>query len=342
MSSSMTSDRTSDETVRNTNDKIVLVVDDNPVDRRIAGAIIAKVPGLSVVAASDGEEALRLIERDRPAAVLTDLQMPGLDGFGLVEAIRKNHPEVPVILMTAHGSEEVAMRALRAGAASYVPKRSLAGDLASTLQHVLTFAATGRKRQRLLGAMRARSSIFELENDVQLISPLVELLQEDLAAMGLDDGTAGTRVGMALHEALTNALYHGNLEVSSDLRQEDESHFHDEAKRRLESEPYRSRSIHVEARLDREAATYVIRDDGPGFDVSILDRPVDPESLMRHRRPGPAADPDLHGRGRPTTTPGTRSRSSPVGRPPTSPPADAWCRANCRYSFRPAPSKTCA
>ncbi len=99
--------------------------------------------------------------------------------------------------------------------------------------------------------------------------------------MGLDDGTAGTRVGMALHEALTNALYHGNLEVSSDLRQEDESHFHDEAKRRLESEPYRSRSIHVEARLDREAATYVIRDDGPGFDVSILDRPVDPESLMR-------------------------------------------------------------
>ena len=57
-----------------------------------------------------------------PAVVLTDLQMPGLDGLALVQEIREKYPRLPVILMTAHGSEDVAILALRAGATNYVPE----------------------------------------------------------------------------------------------------------------------------------------------------------------------------------------------------------------------------
>ena len=55
--------------------------------------------------------------------------------------------------------------------------------------------------------------------------PLIQMLQEDLGGMGVCDATARMRVGVALQEALANALYHGNLEVSSDLRQDDEREF---------------------------------------------------------------------------------------------------------------------
>ena len=77
------------------------------------------------------------ITQQHPLAVLTDLDMPEMNGLDLVVALRREHPSIPVILMTAFGSEEIAIQALQSGAASYVPKRALARDLIATLQDVL-------------------------------------------------------------------------------------------------------------------------------------------------------------------------------------------------------------
>jgi CheY-like chemotaxis protein len=270
-----------DESSRVTTELVILIVDDSPIDRRIAGAIVEKIPGLRPAYAGNGQEALDSIVRYAPAVVLTDLQMPDLDGLALVEAIRERFPRLPVILMTAHGSEDVAILALRAGAANYVPKKSLGRELADTLRQILDVAGIDRRRQKLLGSMERHESYFRLENDPELITPLINMLQEDLGGMGLGDATSRMRVGVALQEALSNSLYHGNLEVSSDLRQDDEREFYGLAERRRHEAPYRERKIRLEARLDRDSATYVIEDEGPGFDTSQLDRPIDPEDLMR-------------------------------------------------------------
>jgi CheY-like chemotaxis protein len=259
----------------------VLIVDASAIDRRIAGSIVEKFSGLRPSYAGNGQEALESIALEEPAVVLTDLQMPGMDGLRLVQAIRANYPRLPVILMTAYGSEDVAIQALRAGATSYVLKRVLGRELPETLRHVLDVAGVDRRRQKLLGSMERRESAFRLENDPELITPLIQLLQEDLGGMWLCGDSARMRVGVALQEALSNALYHGNLEVSSDLRQEDEREFHALASFRKREQPYRDRRIHIEARIDRDSATYTIEDEGPGFDTSSLDRPIDPEDLMR-------------------------------------------------------------
>ena len=87
--------------------------------------------------------------------------------------------------------------------------------------------------------------------------------------------------GIALQEALTNALFHGNLEVSSDLRQEDERRFYDEVEVRRRLEPYASRQIQVIIRVDHYAATFMIADDGPGFDTSRFNQPINHEDLVR-------------------------------------------------------------
>src|SRR5262245_24318377 len=108
----------------------ILIVDDNAMDRVTAGRLVEKGNGLKPLFAEDGKQALAAIARDAPDLVLTDLLMPDMDGLELVKVVRERHPLVPVILMTNFGSEEIAIQALKKGAASYVPKRNLARDLA--------------------------------------------------------------------------------------------------------------------------------------------------------------------------------------------------------------------
>ena len=122
----------------------VLVVDDYVVDRRIAGGIVEKITGARPAFAANGMDAIRQIAEHPPSVVLTDLQMPEMDGLRLVEEIRERFPRLPVILMTAYGSEEVAIQALRAGAANYVPKKALARELGVTLNQVLSASAIDR------------------------------------------------------------------------------------------------------------------------------------------------------------------------------------------------------
>jgi CheY-like chemotaxis protein len=259
----------------------VLIVDDYLIDRRIAGSIIEKFGGLTPTYASNGQEALESIAIEKPAVVLTDLQMPVMDGLALVEGIRKKFPNLPVILMTAYGSEEDAIQALRAGAASYVPKKSLGRDLPSTLEQVLSMSAVNRQIQKLLSSLERRETSFKFENDPNLITPMIQLLQEDLALMDLFDATGRMRVGVALQESISNAIYHGNLELSSDLRQDDERIFYRMAENRRSIEPFRDRRLHVYCSIDRDSASYTIKDEGPGFDTTKLDRPIEPEDLMK-------------------------------------------------------------
>jgi CheY-like chemotaxis protein/anti-sigma regulatory factor (Ser/Thr protein kinase) len=257
----------------------VLVVDDSTVDRRLAGGILEKDSDWQITYAEGGQQALEIMAQQLPTAVLTDLQMPDMDGLELVETIRQRYPLVPVVLMTRHGSDDIAFRALRGGAASYVPKRLLAEELVSTLESVLTAAEVDQRRRRLSSCLTQSEVYYTLDNDPALISSLVALFQENLTGMGISDETGCIRIGIALEEALVNAMYHGNLEVSSTLKRESERLFKDTIEKRRRMDPYQQRRIFIYSRLSRHEATYVIRDEGPGFDPNSLPDPTDPANL---------------------------------------------------------------
>lgn len=276
-----TTEREPREQVAASDRPTVLVVDDSAVDRLVAGRLISKHVGWTITYAEDGVAALEKIEQSPPAVVLTDLQMPRMDGLALVEQIREKFPRIPVVLITGHGSEEIAIAALRAGAASYVPKRNLANDLIGTLEQVLAASKIDEGRTRVLATLSRRVSRFVLDNDPALVPPLVSLFREDLLAVGLCDATGATRAGIALEEALLNAIYHGNLGVSSKLKESgDGSAFQKLAVQRRHHEPYCHRRVRVTARLRPDEATFVIADEGEGFDVSKLPDPTDPENLL--------------------------------------------------------------
>jgi CheY-like chemotaxis protein/anti-sigma regulatory factor (Ser/Thr protein kinase) len=255
-------------------ERTVLVVDDSPVDRHLAGSIIGKMDGWHAVFAAHGREALDVLEHQLPPlpdVVLTDLLMPEMDGLELVQAVRSKYPLLPVILMTAHGSEDVAIQALQKGAASYVPKKCLARDLAETLDQIVSTSQVNRNQQRILDSLVHHETRFAL----------VGHLEQTLERMRACEPSGMILVGVALHEALTNAILHGNLELDSTLRESDEKQYYQLAVQRREQEPYRDRRVHVHVTVDRQEAVFVVRDEGPGFDPAILPDPTDPANLGR-------------------------------------------------------------
>jgi CheY-like chemotaxis protein len=265
----------------------VLIVDDSPVDRRLAGKLLEQradshePTGIAVAYAANGKEAIEAIAREAPDAVLTDLQMPELNGLDLVIQVRARFPLVPIILMTAHGSEELAVRALQSGAASYVPKRELSRDLLETVEGVIEMASTRRDQSRLMESLEQTESRFVLKNDPSLIPPLVSYLRDNVFRMSGSDDTGLIQTTMALREALLNAMEHGNLQLDSVLRENDDHSYHQLARERRAMKPYSDRLVHVTATETRKEAVYVIRDDGPGFDTSKLPDPTDPANIEK-------------------------------------------------------------
>jgi CheY-like chemotaxis protein len=264
----------------------VLIVDDSAVDRRLAGKLLEKSGEMTIQYAVNGADALERIAASPPDLVVTDLQMPVLGGLELVEQVRRKFPLVPVILMTAHGSEAVAVQALMSGAASYVPKTELPRHLAETVQNVLCLARSSRQQKQLLDCVRERRVRYVLSNDSSLIPPLVDQLQQTIAAVGLVDDTARVQMAIALEEALLNSLYHGNLEMNADQLEDLRSSLlcpqgGNPLSERSQQEPYRNRQIHVDVAISRESGRFVIRDDGPGFDPTQVPDPTDPANLTR-------------------------------------------------------------
>jgi CheY-like chemotaxis protein/anti-sigma regulatory factor (Ser/Thr protein kinase) len=245
-------------------------VDDSIVDRRLAGGLLEQQFACAVRYAVDGRDALRQLADQSPDLILTDLQMPHMNGLELVTAVKRDYPFTPVILMTAQGSEEIAAQALRQGAASYVPKRKLAEDLAPTVRRILLGAQEDRSQAQLMHYLERSESVFVLDNDPALIRSLVLHVQNQLRCLPLADETDRLRVGVALEEALNNACYHGNLQVGAGADKSDRRSYEQIAEQRRWQEPYQGRRIHVRASVSRDEAVFVVRDEGPGFDVSRL------------------------------------------------------------------------
>jgi CheY-like chemotaxis protein len=244
---------------------LVLVVDDSPIDRKLAVGILEQQADLTVEAAAHGAAALARAAHRPPDVVVTDLQMPEMSGLELVRTMRSRYPLVPVVLMTAHGSEEIAVQALEQGAASYVAKAKLAADLADTVHNVLATARADRRHERLLDCLRQTSLEFVLGNDVALIFPLVDYLQQQIARLGLFDDMGRVRVGIALQEGLNNALFHGNLGLTAEQLNSEQCVARALVERRRRETPYCERQIHVQAKLAADAASFTIRDEGSGF-----------------------------------------------------------------------------
>jgi hypothetical protein len=161
----------------------------------------------------------------------------------------------------------MAAEALQAGAATYVARRNLPHELPGLLDNLLVLARNVRSQEWLQASLTQIESHFSLENDPDLVMPLVGYLLENVTRMELCDARGRLRLGMALREAIVNAMERGNLAAPAELRDRDEGEWRRLLERRRGEHPFCVRRVRVMAKVSRDEAAFVIRDEGAGFDA---------------------------------------------------------------------------
>lgn len=127
---------------------MVLVVDDKEMLRDSVGATLRRA-GFEVVSAPDGAAAVELAARRRPDAVVSDMRMPGMSGLELVEKLRELDDALPVVIMTAFGTVETAVRALKLGAFDYITKPFEGDELVISVKRAIEHARLRRENDVL-------------------------------------------------------------------------------------------------------------------------------------------------------------------------------------------------
>jgi CheY-like chemotaxis protein len=247
--------------------------------------ILEKDALTKVSLADSASEALTQMEKATPDVVITDLQMPEVNGLELVGMMRLRFPDVPVVLTTAHGSEELAVQALQQGVASYVPKLQLADRLLPTVQHVLELARAARQYERFSHCLQDARLRFSLEADPELIGPLVDLVRGMAGSVGVCDPGEQLRLATTLTGLIRYAMLWGNFELSTEeleaLEMNQSEALATLERRRTES-PYRERKLGVEMHLSGEEVRFRVRQEGIPFDGEVVLDTVSENTAWTH------------------------------------------------------------
>lgn len=163
------------------NGAVVLVVDDQPANVRLVGTVLSDA-GFDVMPATSGEQALARLQHAQPDLILLDMRMPGMDGFEVLERLRRDAAlaDIPVIFLTAAAERELVVEALDAGAVDYLTKPFVAEELVA---RVRAHALLKQYRDRLRKAIDEREHMtsvvaHDLKNPLFNISLSADMLAE--------------------------------------------------------------------------------------------------------------------------------------------------------------------
>ena len=174
----------------------VVLADDHPMVRYGIAAVLASAERVELVGeASDGDELLAVVRRERPDVVLTDLSMPRRSGIEAIRALAASDPELPVLVLTMHADDDSVLEALRAGARGYLIKGADGAELVRGIESVAAGDAVygapvaNRIRALLTGTTTAAPAFPELtERDREVL---------DLLAAGLRNHAIADRLSLS-------------------------------------------------------------------------------------------------------------------------------------------------
>jgi two-component system nitrogen regulation response regulator NtrX len=192
----------------------LLVVDDEPqILRAVAGVL--QDEGFEVLTAPDGETALKMVAAEVPDLVLLDIALPGLDGLEALTELKRQHPLLPVIMVSAYGSVENAVKATRLGAFDFIEKPPNADKILLSVRNALEWARLAEENRRLRQQrapvkeiIGASAAILRLREKLALVAPT----NAAVLIIG-ENGTGKELVARALH-ALSRRSHQPLVEVN--------------------------------------------------------------------------------------------------------------------------------
>jgi two-component system response regulator AtoC len=179
----------------------ILVVDDEPNVRRVLATLLEQA-GFAVTRAASGEQALQLVRSLDPDLVITDLKMPGIDGMELLRRLQQSFPEIPVVMLTAHGTVANAVEAMKCGALDFLTKPFEKQQVVDLVGKALAQASSARREYRGPLVSGARCGIVGDSPAIDRLRDAIEKIAPTPATVLIrgETGTGKELVAEALHQ----------------------------------------------------------------------------------------------------------------------------------------------
>jgi len=263
----------------------ILIVEDDYASSEMLRLSLEK-EGYECFQAEDGKQALKVHEDIKPDLIVSDIRMPAMNGMELLERLRKTEKDAIIILITGHGNEEMALKALELGANNYIKKPVSLPEFKLIVRRYNNILESKNLSKHLPKLIEDRTLTLDLPTDTTLLSSVIDFFQEKICHFFTAKELFQIELGLS--ELLTNAIEHGNLGISNAEKTNalKNNCLNDLYEERLKDPKFTNRKAKVIFCQTKQECSWEITDEGDGFNWKTLPNPTH----MRHIG-------ELHGRG---------------------------------------------
>jgi len=256
----------------------VLIIEDDKVSCKKMQTIVTH-QGHTTKTAKDGVHGLELYNKFKPDLIFADIQMPKMNGLEFLNTIRQTDNDVIVIINTAFGSEEYALKAFHLNANNYISKPI---HFSEVLHHLKKYEAIIQERtlNREIEAMFVKRSYrLQVPNKIEQIPRVVDHLLTITGDAICPEEQLGVRLGLV--ELIVNAVEHGNMGITYDEKNKAINHnrLDDLYQERLADPEIVARRVKINFELSDRGCEWMITDEGAGFDWKVIPDPTKGEKL---------------------------------------------------------------
>lgn len=259
----------------------ILIVEDEAQIRFLLSKTVTSM-GHEVKTAENGEVGFKEFKSFEPDIVLSDILMPKLNGLELLEKIRKTDSDAVVIMVTAFGSADYTLKALRLRANDYIMKPFRPKVLKEYITKYESILKDRSTTQDILGLFTERNYKLEFENKPHLITKLVDLLMKETHNAIPRKRRLGVHLGLV--EIALNAIEHGNFEIDFDEKrmalEGTDGEWESLIEKKINDDNFKNRKVKINYHMNQDYCEWTITDEGKGFDWHNLPDPDDPEVLF--------------------------------------------------------------